>query len=479
MLLHLRTLLITVGIYMLATPSIAQSFDDGVKAADAGKFGLALEIWAPLAQDGDAKAQTNLGAFLAIGMGAPKDINAALHWLCLAAYQGDNNAQLSLGTLLSEGAQVERDYDAAAYWFLKAAQQDNAIARVSYRDLLSAGLTTYEGNEAYTQQKICNIGPASHDIATLLMPPYWINSDQAETQIEPMGPMFDERLLETLAWGGKSPAKTKVFDPETKQISTVDNSQDFTFAPELVHKTNGTTQCSLMRYSVIFPEFDGNPLRKVLESQMLTSNSETKTHHYFLGQDFQIVEYQSARNGLNIWVWSWAHTATPNLVHGIALRAVNNGPIGCDTERLVASLKINHPGGQNWNATQNSRPNATPMVNASGIHIMMDVNMMFQFGLDESQLMSKLRASIDSFDFSSHEVFDPTLATFTGRSVRLTDFALQRPVGKAPTFQEISQNNPWHSVFLEFLHDCTWDERTLRLLSSAVENGLSPLSECR
>ena len=41
--------------------AVAQDFDTGLEAARAGDFQTALENWEPLAEQGDAVAQGNLG----------------------------------------------------------------------------------------------------------------------------------------------------------------------------------------------------------------------------------------------------------------------------------------------------------------------------------------------------------------------------------------------------------------------------------
>ena len=73
---------------------------DWQKGADAyqrGHYATAIREWTPLAKQGDADAQSMLGAMYAVGQGTPQNYKAALKWYRLAAEQGDASAQFALG----------------------------------------------------------------------------------------------------------------------------------------------------------------------------------------------------------------------------------------------------------------------------------------------------------------------------------------------------------------------------------------------
>ena len=55
------------------------------------------------AEQGEAKAQHNLGVMYRIGHGVPQDYKAALKWFRLAAEQGLAKAQGNLGQMYDEG----------------------------------------------------------------------------------------------------------------------------------------------------------------------------------------------------------------------------------------------------------------------------------------------------------------------------------------------------------------------------------------
>jgi hypothetical protein len=60
----------------------------------------------PLADQGNASTQLNLGIMYANGFGVPRNYTEAMKWYRLAAYQGDADAQLNLGINVRQGNRV-------------------------------------------------------------------------------------------------------------------------------------------------------------------------------------------------------------------------------------------------------------------------------------------------------------------------------------------------------------------------------------
>jgi uncharacterized protein len=60
--------------------SLAQDFDNGVKAYKNGDFATALKEWRPLAEQGNAAAQFNLALMYDNGTGVPQDYAQAVEW---------------------------------------------------------------------------------------------------------------------------------------------------------------------------------------------------------------------------------------------------------------------------------------------------------------------------------------------------------------------------------------------------------------
>jgi len=72
----------------LATPVSAGPYEDGIAAYIAGDHETALENWRPLADQGDASAQFNLGAKYSIGKGVLADNIGAHMWFNIAGANG-------------------------------------------------------------------------------------------------------------------------------------------------------------------------------------------------------------------------------------------------------------------------------------------------------------------------------------------------------------------------------------------------------
>ena len=72
---------------LLAAPAYAQDFDKGIAAYSRGDFATALKEWRPLAEQGHAKAQRDLGVMYFKGEVVPQDDVEAVKWFRLAAEQ--------------------------------------------------------------------------------------------------------------------------------------------------------------------------------------------------------------------------------------------------------------------------------------------------------------------------------------------------------------------------------------------------------
>ena len=60
-------------------PALAD-FAAGLQAFDGGDYGVALENWQPLADAGDADAQTAIAGMYLAGAGVSQDFQLAAHW---------------------------------------------------------------------------------------------------------------------------------------------------------------------------------------------------------------------------------------------------------------------------------------------------------------------------------------------------------------------------------------------------------------
>ncbi len=92
-------------------------FQDGLLAYHRGDHGVAMEIWRPLAEHGDASAQYMVGYLYAQGEGVESNSGKAAKWYRKAADQGDPDAQLNLGLMYVNGTGVKKSYVASYKWF--------------------------------------------------------------------------------------------------------------------------------------------------------------------------------------------------------------------------------------------------------------------------------------------------------------------------------------------------------------------------
>jgi TPR repeat protein len=121
----------------------AADFQAGLDAYNRGDYAAAMQEWQPLAEQGEAHAQYNLGLLYARGQGVPRDYAKAAEWYRKAAEQGVPAAEYNLGVMYANGQGVKADSREASKWFLKAAQHHIAGAE------LGLGQAYYEGEGAF------------------------------------------------------------------------------------------------------------------------------------------------------------------------------------------------------------------------------------------------------------------------------------------------------------------------------------------
>ena len=88
--LVLPVLLLTL---LVGTPASSADFQKGLTAYKSGDYATALRELTPLAEQGNANAQFNLGVMYNSGKGVPQDHKTAVKWWRLAAKQGNAIAQ--------------------------------------------------------------------------------------------------------------------------------------------------------------------------------------------------------------------------------------------------------------------------------------------------------------------------------------------------------------------------------------------------
>ena len=149
---RLLPVLLTLAVLLgSAGMSVSQDFQKGLDAARKGEFATALREWEPLAEQGNARAQFNLGWMYRHGRGVPQDSKTAVKWYRLAAEQGDAGAQYNLGTMY--GA-VLLDYVYAHMWWNIAALKGHEGA-TEYRDTIAERMTPSQIERAQDRAREC------------------------------------------------------------------------------------------------------------------------------------------------------------------------------------------------------------------------------------------------------------------------------------------------------------------------------------
>ena len=129
-------------------------FQKGLTAYDRGDYATALREWTPLAKQGNAYAQFNLGLLYEKGDGVLQDYKTAVKWYRLSAEQGNILAQNNLGTMYGNGQGVLQDYVRAHMWWNIVASSGYKNA-VKNRNIVAKRMTPSQIEKAQTLAREC------------------------------------------------------------------------------------------------------------------------------------------------------------------------------------------------------------------------------------------------------------------------------------------------------------------------------------
>jgi TPR repeat protein len=132
-------LLLMLFLCATAVSARAEPYEDATAAYDKGDYATALQLYRPLADKGDARAQNRLGVMYNIGQGVTEDYSTAMAWYRKAAEQGDADAQYGLGLMYMLGQGVPEDNASALMWYRKAAEQGRANAQFNLGSMYRHG----------------------------------------------------------------------------------------------------------------------------------------------------------------------------------------------------------------------------------------------------------------------------------------------------------------------------------------------------
>ena len=147
----ITTLLLAIT---LSSTAFGDDFDDGFEAAKKGDHKTAMRLWKPLAEQGDAYAQYNLGLMYANGKGVPEDDKEAVKWYRLAAEQGLADAQVNLGFMYDYGKGVPEDKVLAYMWYNLSAANGQEKASTN-KGIITKNMTSSQIAEAQKLSREC------------------------------------------------------------------------------------------------------------------------------------------------------------------------------------------------------------------------------------------------------------------------------------------------------------------------------------
>ncbi len=122
-------------IFSIVSRIFFNDFQDGWNAYEKKDYKTARELWLPLAEQGDSRAQFFLGFMHDMGFGVPEDDKKAFKWYKLAREQGDSRAQLFMGYMYDFGQGTPEDDQEAFKLYLIAIEQGYKEAKQHVYDL--------------------------------------------------------------------------------------------------------------------------------------------------------------------------------------------------------------------------------------------------------------------------------------------------------------------------------------------------------
>ncbi len=138
---------LVLSIVCLATPAWAD-FQAGNDAYNRKDYATALREWRPLAEQGIAEAQHNLGLMHDYGYGVPQDYGQARQWYEKAAAQGHASSQYNLGLLYKNGYGSPQDFVKAHMWF-NLSDVNGEMTGAVLRDTLAKQMSPAQITEAH------------------------------------------------------------------------------------------------------------------------------------------------------------------------------------------------------------------------------------------------------------------------------------------------------------------------------------------
>lgn len=158
-------------LFLLAGQSIADDLEDGSKFYVEKKYSQAIASFKKAADQGNARAQYNLGLMYAKGVGVALDYQQAYAWLHKAADQGIGDAEYNLAIMYDNGLGVTKDYPVAVFWYRKAVEHGVPMAHFNLGAMYDNGLgVAQDYSQAVSLYRYAaerGVAQAQYNLATL------------------------------------------------------------------------------------------------------------------------------------------------------------------------------------------------------------------------------------------------------------------------------------------------------------------------
>jgi hypothetical protein len=136
---------------LFAVTAQSAPLDDALRHYESGQYDQAAKALVPLAEGGDAVAQSKLSIMYFYGHGVPEDEALAMKWARRSADQGNLDAMYFVGTMFVFGDEIPKTVDdpdmEAARWFFEAASRGHAEAEYGLGLLFLAGKGVVQDQE--------------------------------------------------------------------------------------------------------------------------------------------------------------------------------------------------------------------------------------------------------------------------------------------------------------------------------------------
>lgn len=138
----MKNLFITLLVIVVSfsTSTFGQTTADANKAMSEKMYGDVVRISQPLAEQGDAVAQLQMGMLFLNGWGVGKDYARAFKWLQMSANSDNKDAQYALGSMYLRGQGVRFDLNQSFFWRKKAADNRQTYAAFDVAEMYMNGL---------------------------------------------------------------------------------------------------------------------------------------------------------------------------------------------------------------------------------------------------------------------------------------------------------------------------------------------------